>query len=151
MTTPDPSRLGTMNLVGLTGDLVWRSEDAALLKRAGLSHRQFLTLYTIGSATDLVTAAEVARRLGRNDNTVGAIVHGLERQGLVDSFASPRDGRGAYLRLTESGKRILAAGRDVESDLAESLLSGLSDSEVDLLGRLLQKLKSRLAGSPPGK
>ncbi len=137
-------------LVRQTGDMLRRTEEAAFSRRTGVSHRQFLVLAAVDSASGPVTAAEIARQLGRNDNTVGAIIHRMVGQGLLRRLPSLRDERAALLKLTDAGKEKLAAGRTIEEALIESSSSGLSDSEIVRLCELLEKLKAGLEPDPSG-
>ena len=69
----------------------------------------------------------------------------LEKAGLIARPTSKSDGRSLPVQLTEAGKkRAEAAFRD-DMAVEASLLSGLTDAEIDQLSTLLAKLAIRFA------
>jgi DNA-binding MarR family transcriptional regulator len=85
-----------------------KSERVA--RQSGLTPQRYLLLLMIKGAPDgssQSTVTELARRLQLAQSTVTELVSRAEESGLIERRQSGRDGRVAYLRLTEEGERRL--------------------------------------------
>jgi len=117
------------------GRRVSRIYDEAL-RPAGLSNGQF-SLLTILVALGGGSVGEIADRLGVDRTTLNATLKPLERDGLVQSEADPRDGRIRRLSLTDRGRERLTEAEplwraaqakiaaQLEADSAHQLRSSL--------------------------
>jgi DNA-binding MarR family transcriptional regulator len=94
------------------------------------------------------TAGALARLEQISPQSMGATLAGLERRGLVERSADPRDGRRILLSLTQAGRRTLRDRRNVRTQqLARALGDEFSGAELDqlmsaapLLERLAQSI-----------
>jgi DNA-binding MarR family transcriptional regulator len=68
----------------------------------------------------------------------------LERMGMVRRDRSERDRRAVELVITPDGRRRALAGKRLMVELLNELVAPYSDTEVDMLISLLQRLLSRL-------
>ena len=120
------------------GDLTW-SQESALLR-----------LETGGPQT----ISQLARAEGTRSQSMGAIVAGLEAQGLADRAADARDGRQSIITVSDAGRRALDDARAVKQDwLAERLTDELNQHEQDILAQavpLLQRIVDLTPEDPPG-
>lgn len=96
----------------LSGPVVWR-----IIERHGISPTGFFLLRML-IVEDGLRPGEVARRLLVSPATVTSVVDTLERNGHVRRERSHRDRRGVMLRITDSGRRLIAkksgpVGRDL--------------------------------------
>ncbi len=82
------------------------SESAAL--HAGLQPQQHQLLLQVAGASETVTIAYAAERLGLKHNSVVELVDRSEREGLLARTADPEDKRRAILQVTRKGREILA-------------------------------------------
>jgi DNA-binding MarR family transcriptional regulator len=85
-----------------------RSEQKA--RRARLTPQRYLLLLMIKGAPDgseQSTVTELAERLQLAQSTVTELVRRAEEAGLIDRQPSRKDGRVAYLRVSEEGERRL--------------------------------------------
>lgn len=95
-------------------------QSERIARRSGLTPQRYLLLLMIKGAPDRSsqsTVTELSRRLQLAQSTVTELVTRAEESGLVERRQSGRDGRVAYVRLTEEGERRLAAsftGLEVE-------------------------------------
>jgi len=83
------------------------------------------------AADAMITSSAVAQRLNR-----------LDRLGLVIREPNPDDGRGKFVRLTDTGRELL--DRVLPDHLAteREILASLTAAERDTLAGLLSKLTS---------
>lgn len=124
----------------------FNSQQAVLgagLRDNGLSLPQFDVIAQIGVCEGL-TQKELADRLVVTQGNVTQLLQKLERQGLVER---PPSGRCNRLRLTEAGRRIRGEVVPVHESAVAGLFSGLTDTELEMLSRLLRKISRQRPGS----
>ncbi|QKG27616.1 hypothetical protein ACTIVE_9271 [Actinomadura verrucosospora] len=86
----------------LSGPVVWR-----IVERHGISPAGFFLLRLL-VIEDGLRPGECAKRLLVTPATVTSVVDTLERNGHVVRERSHRDRRGVMLRITDSGRRLVA-------------------------------------------
>ncbi|WP_433479003.1 MarR family winged helix-turn-helix transcriptional regulator [Spirillospora sp. CA-142024] len=97
----------------LSGPIVWR-----IIEKHGISPAGFFLLRLL-ITEDGLRPGEVAKRLLVTPATVTSVVDTLERNGHVRRERSYRDRRGVMLRITDSGRRLLAEkSQPIGQDLA---------------------------------
>src|SRR3954452_19899576 len=117
-----------------------RSLDRALdqaLTAAGGALAAWLVLQALGNG-EHATQAEVARVVGVRQPTLTHHLDSLERSGFVTRRRDAGDRRAQRVLLTDEGRRLFVRLRRVASAFDGGLRAGLSDDEVDVLGRLLR-------------
>jgi DNA-binding MarR family transcriptional regulator len=141
-----------------------RSFNRLVTQRVGALEDDFLgrgrplgqarLLYEIGRQGAEVGA--LRRRLGLDSGYVSRLLRSLEKQGLVVSAPTERDGRRRVVRLSSKGCRELAGYGRCSDAFAEAMLEHLSDSQrARLVGamaeveRLLVASGIQLAIEPP--
>jgi DNA-binding MarR family transcriptional regulator len=94
---------------------------------------------------------ELARIVGYDAATVGVVVRGLERRGLVERTYSVDDRRVRVLRITAAGNQTLEAAGAALERINERVLAPLEPYERPMLIALLEKLETyhRRAESEP--
>lgn len=113
----DPSDYPGYSIVRLAHALEARM-NAALKKEADLSVRQFGTLAQI-EANPGIASAELARLILITPQSMGALVAGLERDGLLARDRSPGPGLRLGMVLTPLGHARLAQGYAAANRLRE--------------------------------
>lgn len=108
--------------------LSMRSAMDAALAEHGLSAAQYATLIVLDDQPGISTA-EVARTVATTRQSANELVAGLVQDGLVERRPHPRDGRSQQLRLTDPGRRRLAAARPAVSAREQQLEAGLTEEE----------------------
>ncbi|WP_067806536.1 MarR family winged helix-turn-helix transcriptional regulator [Actinomadura formosensis] len=97
----------------LSGPIVWR-----IIERHGISPAGFFLLRLL-IVEDGLRPGEVAKRLLVTPATITSVVDTLERNGHVRRERSYRDRRGVMLRITDSGRQLLAEkSRPIGRDLS---------------------------------
>lgn len=96
---------------------------------------------------------EIAEAVQAPPSRMVAFVDELERRGLIERRADPRDRRVRALYLTAAGREALARGREVARRHQEELTQGMSEAEQEQLIDLLRKVVDEQtigAGVHPG-
>jgi DNA-binding MarR family transcriptional regulator len=127
-----------------------RLELEAALASLEVSVPEFTALSVLQEDREL-SSAQLARRTFVTAQAMHPIVVELDRRGLAARRNDPRDGRIQLVRLTERGKKLLAACQQA-SVLAEArAFAGLSRSEVDALRKTLDRCARNIASNqePP--
>lgn len=136
-------RVGTLHrLLKLTNRLM-APFSTNLSHRYNISLNEFRLLMAIGR---LGTSAshELAEHTGVNAMSVSRAVATLQRNGRIQVATDPDNRRRKVLRLTEEGERLYEAMRPQTEIVADYLLEGLSEADVNKLDELLGKLIARL-------
>lgn len=90
--------------------------------------------------------AELAKQLGVDRTVMVYLVDDLERAGLVERVADPRDRRSKLIRATEAGRgRLIELQKQTKAAEAE-LLADLSPAEQELLRSMLRRVAARGSG-----
>ncbi len=114
-----------------------RSFNREVTRRIGVLHHQFLgrnrpvgesrLLFEIGTVGKEVRALRT--KLGLDSGYVSRLLRSLEKQGLVETVAAPRDARARVARLTLSGLKERQELDRRSDDAATSLLTPLDKNQ----------------------
>ncbi|MEO3828155.1 MarR family transcriptional regulator [Actinomadura sp. B10D3] len=127
----------------LSGPIVWR-----IIERHGISPAGFFLLRLL-IVEDGLRPGEVAKRLLVTPATVTSVVDTLERNGHVRRERSYRDRRGVMLRITDSGRRLLAEkSAPIGRDLAR-LYDVVDEEDEAAVRRFLLKLIDKFENHSP--
>ncbi|GAB5457344.1 MAG: MarR family transcriptional regulator [Henriciella sp.] len=91
-----------------------------------------------------LTQSELATELELGAAAVGRLVDRLEDREFVLRSQSPDDRRAYFLSLTPAAEKLVRSLDSTAHEMRETLLDGLSEQEVSLLNRGLNKVKSNL-------
>jgi DNA-binding MarR family transcriptional regulator len=83
---------------------------------------------------------ELSRVIGYDRATVGALIVGLERRGLITRVGSPLDKRLKISRITPKGTQLLKAASESMGRISERIVEPLSEREREVFIRLLAKV-----------
>lgn len=120
----------THQLLSMATRLVERRWDQ-LLAPLGLTHATALTLKAIAAGGPL-NQEHLAGMLRSQAQTVGRILSGLDRTGLVRRTRNPDDLRSFDIHLTDAGRGALSAACRAEEDLFPSPMSENPDLDREL-------------------
>lgn len=90
----------------------------------------------------------LADRLGVAPSRVVVLLDRLEKHGLVERVRSVRDRRHHELALTDAGREVMAAMRDIGRAHEREITSALTADERDQLGALLTRIADSLGLTP---
>lgn len=108
------------------------------LKKHGLSRAQWVAL-TLLWRKDEQNVRDLTRYSRTTPSVMSRTLDRLERGGLVERVADPRDRRGILLRLTEKG-RSLSHLLDFYKEINADLLEGFSEEDRSRLFELLERI-----------
>lgn len=128
--------------------------ERQLVRDAGLSAADYQVLVPLSESPDgRLRARDLARGAGWEKSRLSHQMRRMEQRGLVEREDCPTDARGAYVRLTDRGRRAIeAAAPDHVRAVRRLLFDVLTPDEVDMLAavaeRVLARLDAEVAGSP---
>lgn len=136
MNDSDSTELAQTVSAALPGHLIRRLHQVATkvfqqhMKDAGLDLTpiQFSALDALASLPG-IDQARLAKTIGKDKATIGAVVDRLVTKGLVLREVSPRDKRARVLVLSEAGAALIAEVSPTVTALQRQILPGLSEAE----------------------
>lgn len=105
----------------------------------GLTQKQVSVLWLVGDHPDLAQA-DLAAALDMDRATTMALVHGLEKRGLLSRSPSRTDGRRIAFRLTGEGETMLAQAKAAIIEHETWLKSRFSQAELTRLEEMLARI-----------
>lgn len=91
-----------------------------------------------------MTMKKLAEAVQRDKSTVTVLVDKLVRHGYVEKCAAADDQRYTYVRLTDAGKTLEPAFRQISNNLLATIWQGISEDEqkkaVEILNRICNNL-----------
>jgi DNA-binding MarR family transcriptional regulator len=112
----------------------------AHLQPTGLRITQFLLLASL-NGLESAAVSELAEHLDVESSAMGKMAGFLERDGLVSIHPSPTDGRSRIVKLTETGRRLLAQAEPLWQAAQRQFRAMNGAAKVDELRQDLQQLK----------
>ena len=112
----------------------------------GLTPPQHGVLVVAANAPGLDQAG-IARALGFDRATTGALIHGLERRGLLRRENSSADLRRKTLAVTSRGRAMLRRAQAAVRRTSDRLLAPLAAGERRRFVQLLERLTAALNGA----
>jgi DNA-binding MarR family transcriptional regulator len=116
-----------------------RARAAALLAPVGLYPGQEVLLLELARNGSMIQA-QLSKALGCEPPSVTLMARKLEAAGHIRRRPAPSDARASVVELTDSGKALADEVRQIWCTLAEDTVTGLPDSTVAELPRLLKAL-----------
>ncbi|WP_037569053.1 MarR family winged helix-turn-helix transcriptional regulator [Phaeacidiphilus oryzae] len=133
----------------------WMALDAELLAtlnremqtQAGLSTPDYQVLVVLTeSEQGRSRVSDLAAALQWERSRVSHHVTRMEKRDLVSRRGCPDDGRGAFVRITETGRAAIErAAPDHVRTVRDLVFDALSADEVARLGEIFERLRARLS------
>lgn len=115
---------------------------AVFSREVGLAASRLSLLRTLAIAGPSgIGVMALARQLGVDAAAVSRQVAALEREGLIERRADPRDARRSALRLAARGVRAFEAVHDRAHEFERSLTSVVSEEELEAAARVLARVR----------
>jgi DNA-binding MarR family transcriptional regulator len=134
------------------GYLAMQAQLQATLHRrlqadAGLSLADFDVLVALSDRDEPVRAGELAGLLQWEKSRLSHHLARMERRGLVAREDCPDDARGAFVVLTDAGRRAQEAAAPAHvAAVRELVFDGLAPEQVDALIAVSDEVRARIAG-----
>lgn len=98
---------------------------------------------------DGITQRELSSCVGTMEPTTVTAIQGMERANLVKRVRDPQDRRKMNVFLTQRGQELETPLKQVEQDISEKVLEGLSADNLDMLKTVLAKVQQNLVKAQP--
>jgi len=105
----------------------------------GITHTEFLLLYTVSALGGSATPAEISRWMMRKPPTTSGLLNRMERNGLIKRRGHTKNRKLRKVVITRKGKE--AYERAAQNDVMHTIMACLSEAEFKRLWALLEKLK----------
>jgi MarR family transcriptional regulator, organic hydroperoxide resistance regulator len=127
-------------LLGTTVAVLERARNLELAK-VGLNMPQTEVLYCLKISKEPMTPMKLSRMMHKQPHTVSALVHRMERQGLLATKRDLKRKNWVRVSLTKKGEEALK--RWASANMVPDIFSGLSEKETDALSAIMKKLHNR--------
>ncbi len=121
---------------------------AKWLDAYGVTATKVDILHLVSASPHGTTAARLREHLMMTQPNVTFVVAGLERDGLIRRSADPGDKRSDLIRLTPTGKRLIAEMTGEQLNALKQSVSIFNDIEKDTLIRMLSTLTQSFEATP---
>lgn len=122
----------------------WRNLMNEELRALGQSQARWGALYWIVVFGDTVNQTELAERIGVEQPTLGRVLRGLERDGIIKRVIAA-DRRARVIRLTPAAKPLMRQINRIQESVRARLLDGISTRDlqtcVAVFARILDNIE----------
>ncbi len=108
----------------------WRNLMNEELRAIGQSQARWGALYWIDVFGDSLNQTQLAERMGIEQPTLGRVLDGLERDGLIERRARERDQRARVIRLTGAARPVLKDISRIGNAVSRRLLEGIPQRDL---------------------
>jgi MarR family transcriptional regulator for hemolysin len=129
----------------MTAKVIRRAYDEALAARLSMTLHEANILSELADAGSL-TQIDLARRVGVSRARVGVHVESLAARDAVKRAADPADRRVWKVSLTRGGRSLWKQSVAVSGAVRMNVHAGLTDTDLDVLDRLLLSIQENLDG-----
>jgi DNA-binding MarR family transcriptional regulator len=107
---------------------------------SSMSSSAITTLYTL-SADGPIRISDLAEREALSQPGMTTVINRLEGLGQAERIADPTDGRAALVRITESGRAVLAERHTARTEALQRELNRLDDADRTALAAALPAIE----------
>lgn len=120
-----------------------RSAFDRSMKPLGVTRSQWWVLAYL-SREDGMTQSRLAEELDLGKVAIGGLIDRLQKSGLIRRVADPADRRINRVFLEPSSKRMIARLRNVEAELNQEILEGVTERDLEVAAAALATIKHNL-------
>lgn len=107
----------------------------------GISFTEFMIMHSLSnSSLKTMRRIELADSVGITASGVTRLLAPMEKNGIVEKEANPRDARQSLVKLTETGERLYQDASIGLDKCGEQLLESLGKKQLKSLSQLLEKI-----------
>jgi DNA-binding MarR family transcriptional regulator len=123
---------------------------ADLVRTSGLSDADYAVLVHLSEAADeQLRARDLAGTLQWEKSRLSHQIKRMEKRGLVERAECPTDARGAFVVLTEQGRKAIEAAAPLHVDAVRRyVIDGLTPQHLDALIEIADIVLARLDQDP---
>jgi MarR family transcriptional regulator, transcriptional regulator for hemolysin len=123
----------------------WRALIDDRLKPLELTQTHWVTLHNINMLPPEQSQIQLAKAIGIEQPSLVRTLDQLEEKKLITRQTCASDRRAKRIRLTEEAAPIINEMESVIDSTRKEILSGMSSSEIELLGGMLSRLEKNIA------
>jgi len=135
-------KFNAWTLIHQTYDSIMQCHEKAC-SAYGLTAKQQATLVAIKELPKPVTIKDLADCFDRDSASITFIIDRMEKDGLVTRVRDLKDRRSLRISITQRGKTMLKKSAKSTQDLAEKIISALSDQELSTFTTLMVKIQKK--------
>jgi DNA-binding MarR family transcriptional regulator len=113
---------------------------APIFEKANVTPQQWAILSALADAEAPLTAAGLARKMLVSKQNMTGMIARLEQLGLSERHDDPKDLRSSRVQLTRRGRALVEKYRPAYEEWRTKLVGGMSDRDVALLTRTVDRL-----------
>lgn len=132
------------------GEKLYEKTVAPICEAHHLTYMEFTVLMFLANHPQYDTATEVVKYRHLSKSHVSLSIRGLLDRGLLLAAHRGDNHRTIHLTLTETAAPIILDGRAAQKAFRNTLFSGFSDSEVDMLTQLLSRMDDNIKAHSTG-
>lgn len=87
---------------------------------------------------------ELSKNLGKDKTTISRTLDALEKKSYIIRIPTQEDKRVKTINLTSEGQRVLDKTKIVIENFREAMIEDLSEDEVDIMFKLLDKISNNI-------
>ncbi|WP_320035695.1 MarR family transcriptional regulator [Halarcobacter sp.] len=87
---------------------------------------------------------ELSKNLGKDKTTISRTLDALEKKSYIVRIPTQEDKRVKTINLTSEGQRVLDKTKIVIENFREAMIEDLSEDEVDIMFKLLDKISNNI-------
>ena len=129
-------------------ELAAKSHLDEIVAPHGITSLQYTALAVLARNPGM-TSARLARNAFVRVQSMAQTIGVLEERGWIEREVDPESRRQLRICLTPTGWELVRAVQVPLEAFEREMLEELSDDEVEVLGRVLHRLRHRLSGSHP--
>lgn len=122
----------------------WRATLDGRLRESGFTQARWYALLQLSRGGEGMTQRELARRVGVEGPTIGRLLDGLEKQGLIERRPADGDRRANNIHLTPAAQPLLKEIARTAAALRGELLDSIPAEDLLTCIAVLRRIGDRL-------
>jgi DNA-binding MarR family transcriptional regulator len=114
------------------------------LAKVGLTPEKAAVLWACRDYPGIITPADIARLMFRENQTIAGLLNRMEKEGLVSRIPKRKGHPFTEVKITPKGEKLVGPGVEVFKGIIKGLVSGMSVEEQKQLQQLLKSLRQRM-------
>lgn len=109
------------------------------LQNSGITRIQWIALYYV-KTNKRISQRELSNLMNVQDSSAGRLIDRLERDGLIERERNSGDRRVVYIRLSETGDKLISDLMPLGIKFNEDLVSGIDEKDLIIYEKVLHKM-----------
>ena len=114
-------------------------------RKWGLTKNELDVLLFLNNNPEFDRASDVVTHRGMTKSHVSLSVTSLESRGMLQRRVNPQDRRTIHLELTDVGREIAAAGRELQEVFFRKVFQGITYEEMEFWQSMMKRVCCNIA------